>query len=126
MEPVRWIWQSTTWPHLTFDAGRLARPLALARQESGALYGTAAAIGLDEQAMLEREVWSKEAVATAAIEGEIIDLATVRSSVAHRLGLTLQAPAVPRAVEGLLDVMENAADVWELPLTRERIVAAMG
>jgi Fic family protein len=123
MDPIHWIWQAPTWPRLTFDAGRLARPLALARQESGALYGKAAAIGLDEQAILEREVWSKEAVATAAIEGESIDLATVRSSVARRLGLTLQSPAVPRAVEGLLDVMENAADVWELPLTRERLCA---
>jgi len=123
MDPVRWIWQAPSWPDLTFDANRLARPLALARQESGLLFGKAAAIGLDEQAVLEREVWSKEAVATAAIEGELIDLAAVRSSVARRLGLARQGPAVPRSVEGLLDVMENAADAWERPLTSERLCA---
>ncbi len=123
MDPVRWIWQAPGWPHLTFDAARLARPLALARQESGALFGKAAAIGLEERAALEREVWSQEAVATAAIEGEVIDLAAVRSSVARRLGLARQGPAVPRNVEGLLDVMENAADDWEQPLTRERLCA---
>ena len=123
MDPVRWIWQAPSWPDLTFDANRLARPLALARQESGLLFGKAAAIGLDEQAVLEREVWSKEAVATAAIEGELIDLAAVRSSVARRLGLARQSPAVPRSVEGLLDVMENAADAWERPLTSERLCA---
>ena len=102
MDPNRWIWQAPSWPRLTFDAARLARPLALARQESGALFGKAAAIGLEEQALLEREVWANEAVATAAIEGEVIDLAAVRSSVARRLGLARQAPAVPRNVEGLL------------------------
>jgi len=123
MDPVRWIWQASSWPHLTFDGARLARPLALARQESGALSGKAAAIGLEEQAVLEREVWSNEAVATAAIEGEVIDLVAVRSSVARRLGLAGQGPAVPRNVEGLLDVMENAADEWEQPLTRERLCA---
>lgn len=123
MDPIRWIWQASSWPRLTFDAGRLARPLALARHESGVLFGKAAAIGLDEQAALEREVWSKEAVATAAIEGEVIDLAAVRSSVARRMGLARQGPAAPRNVEGLLDVMENAADVWQQPLTRERLCA---
>ncbi|MBP7609703.1 MAG: Fic family protein [Steroidobacteraceae bacterium] len=123
MDPIRWIWQAPSWPRLTFDAARLARPLALARQESGALFGKAAVIGLEEQAGLEHEVWSHEAVATAAIEGEVIDLAAVRSSVARRLGLARQGPAVPRNVEGLLDVMENAADDWEQPLTRERLCA---
>jgi Fic family protein len=123
VDPIRWIWQAPSWPYLTFDAARLARPLALARQESGALFGKAAAIGLEEQAVLEREVWSHEAVATAAIEGEAIDLAIVRSSVARRLGLARQGSAVPRNVEGLLDVMENAADDWEQPLTRERLCA---
>ena len=123
MPQTRWIWQSPSWPNLTFDAARLAGPLALARQESGALFGKAAAVGLKEQTVLEREVWSREAVATAAIEGEAIDLAAVRSSVARRLGLARQASAVPRNVEGLLDVMENAADDWEQPLTRERLCA---
>ena len=123
MDPVRWIWQTPRWPQLTFDAARLARPLALARQESGALFGKAAVIGLEEQAVLEREVWSREAVATAAIEGEAIDLVAVRSSVARRLGLARQGHAVPHSVEGLLDVMENAADAWEQPLTRERLCA---
>jgi len=123
MPLTRWIWQSPSWPNLTFDATRLAGPLAVARQESGALLGKAAAVGLNEQTVLEREVWSREAVATAAIEGEAIDLPAVRSSVARRLGLARQGPAAPRSVEGLLDVMENAADLWEHPLTRERLCA---
>ncbi len=123
MDPVRWIWQAPAWPQLSFDAARLAQPLALARQEAGALFGKAAAVGIDDRAALEREVWSQEAVATAAIEGEVIDLAAVRSSVARRLGLAGTGPGVPRNVEGLLDVMENAADVWEQPLTRPRLCA---
>ncbi|MGL6221990.1 MAG: Fic family protein, partial [Steroidobacteraceae bacterium] len=123
MDPARWIWQSPAWPQLSFDAARLAQPLALARQEAGVLFGKAAAVGIDDRAALEREVCSKEAVATAAIEGEVIDLAVVRSSVARRLGLAGTGPGAPRNVEGLLDVMENAADAWQQPLTRPRLCA---
>lgn len=95
----------------------------MARHESGRLIGKAEAIGLDERTSVEHEVWSHEAVATAAIEGEALDLRAVRSSVARRLGLAHQGPAAPRNVEGLLDVMENAADAWQSPLTHERLCA---
>jgi Fic family protein len=123
MDPVRWVWQSPSWPRFTFDVTRLAQPLALARQEAGALFGAAAAVGLEECTELEREVWANEAVATAAIEGEVLDLAAVRSSVARRLGLDHRGPGVPRNVDGLLDVMENAADDWQRALSRERLCA---
>jgi Fic family protein len=123
MNSVHWIWQASSWPHLTFDASRLAQPLARARQEAGVLFGKAAAIGLDERHLLERDIWSNEAVATAAIEGETLDLAAVRSSVARRLGIARPGAVVPRNVEGLLDVMENAADHWHDPLTRSRLCA---
>ena len=35
---------------------------------------------------MARELWVQEALATAAIEGEKLDLEAERSSVAHRLG----------------------------------------
>jgi len=123
MNHDRWIWQAPDWPRLTFDSNDLAGLLAVARQESGRLLGKAEAIGLEERTSVEREVWSHEAVATAAIEGETLDLRAVRSSVARRLGLAHQGPAASRNVEGLLDVMENAADAWQSPLTHERLCA---
>jgi len=73
-------------------------------------------------AFVQREVWSSEAVATAAIEGETLNLASVRSSVARRLGIAADfMAAVPRNIEGLLDVMESAAADWDGDLTRERL-----
>lgn len=123
MTAVRWIWQSPSWPALTFDVARLAQPLARARQAVGVLIGKATTIGLDERHLLERDIWSREAVATAAIEGETLDLAAVRSSVARRLGMDRPGAAVPRDVEGLLDVMENATDLWRDPLTNSRLCA---
>ena len=122
MPDTAWIWTSPAWPDFGYDLARLTEPLRRARAESGRLFGKAEAIGAHELALLQRDVWSSEAVATAAIEGESIDLASVRSSVARRLGITPElVAAVPRNVEGLLDVMESAAADWDSDLTEERL-----
>lgn len=49
----------------------------------------------------------QEALATAAIEGEQLNLEPLRSSVAHRLRLA-DAPGADRSVEGLVQVMQDA------------------
>src|SRR5688572_10992003 len=122
MPQQNWIWTSPTWPRLTYDIERVAAPLRRGRGEWGRLAGKAEAIGAEELAQVQRDVWSGAAVATAAIEGETLDMATVRSSVARRLGLTPNSAApVPRNVEGLLDVMQNATSDWNSELTEERL-----
>ncbi|MGH8203754.1 MAG: Fic family protein [Steroidobacteraceae bacterium] len=122
MNSAHWIWTSPTWPALTFNEAALAPRLREARDASGRLFGKAEAVGASELLLVERDVWSGEAVATAAIEGETLPLESVRSSVARRLGIATDfAAAVPRNVEGLLDVMESAAAEWASDLTEERL-----
>jgi len=122
MSGTGWIWTSPTWPKLTYDPERLAGPLGRARTEFGRLFGKAEAIGAAELSLVQRDVWSGEAMATAAIEGETLELASVRSSVARRLGITLDfVTSAPRNVEGLLDVMESAVTDWNSELTEERL-----
>jgi Fic family protein len=122
MPDTSWIWNSPRWPALTYDVERLLESLTRARAESGRLFGMAEAIGAEELAAVERNVWSAEAVATAAIEGEALPIESVRSSVARRLGLAPDFLAkIPRIVEGLLDVMESAAADWDSELTEERL-----
>src|SRR5678809_707930 len=117
-----WIWNSPSWPTLSYKLELLEAPLHHAQTQANRLFGKAAAIGADDLANVQREVWSSEALATAAIEGEALDLASVRSSVARRLGITSTfTSSVPRNVEGLLDVMESAAADWDSELTEERL-----
>src|SRR6266702_6473672 len=64
------------------------------------------------------------ALAAAPIEGEKLDLAAVRSSVARRLGLPLAGPSPAlRHVDGLLDIMEDAVARYDEPLSKERLCA---
>ena len=61
---------------------------------------------------------SRESLGTAAIEGEALDPAQVRSSIARRLGLPLAdgQPPASAQVEGLLDVLLAATSSLEEPL----------
>jgi Fic family protein len=118
-----WLWQNSRWPNFTFDPSRLIEPSNRAHDTAGELRGKAEAIGAEDLKLVQADVWAQSAVATAAIEGETLDMAAVRSSVAGRLGI-LGTPqvSVPRHIEGLLEVMNDAATHWEQPLTDARLI----
>lgn len=104
---LRYIWQHPAWPKLTWDAAALAPALEQARLEQGRLLGLLGALGLEQANAVQRELWVQDALATAAIEGEKLNLESLRSSVAHRLALA-DAPGADRHAEGLVQVMQDA------------------
>jgi Fic family protein len=117
-----YIWQSPEWPNLHWQSERLLKPLGQARLAQGKLLSQAAALGFDLGRQAQAEILTEEAVQTAAIEGENLDRVSVRSSVAHRLGLpTAGLPPAPRHVEGLVEVLLDATLNYLLPLTEERL-----
>jgi len=118
--PPSFIWQHPAWPALAFDAVALAPELDQARLVQGKLLGLLDAIGLGQAQDVQRELWVQEALATAAIEGQQLNLASVRSSVAHRLGLA-DAPSHDRDVEGLVLVMQDAVDNCQTTLDLDRL-----
>lgn len=85
----------------------MAPALEQARLEQGRLLGLLGAIGLEQANAVQRELWVQEALATAAIEGEQLNIESLRSSVAHRLALA-DAPGADRHAEGLVQVMQDA------------------
>ena len=114
------IWQHPAWPKLAFDAPALAPDLDAARLAQGKLLGLLEAIGLGQVQEVRRELWVQEALATAAIEGQQLDLESVRSSVAHRLGLA-DAPSHDRDVDGLVLVMQDGVENCQTVLDLERL-----
>ncbi len=119
-----YIWTQPGWPEFRLDLAALSTPLAEARREQGIVLGKAQAIGIEAIQSAISDIWTDEALATASIEGEKLNLDAVRSSVARRLGLaTAPAGPVARNVEGLLDVMADATDRANQALTAERLCA---
>jgi len=116
-----YIWQLQDWPQFRYDAEAWARPLAAARLEQGKALGHLQQIGLAETVGVERQIWTEEAIATAAIEGEKLDLETVRSSVMRRLGEEGAGQRANRNVDGLLDAMQDALRSYKEDLDDDRL-----
>ena len=120
---LHYVWQQPGWPSFSVDDAALSGPLSLARQEQGKVLGLFRAVGLPGEAAVVRDIWIDEAVATAAIEGEKLDLEAVRSSVMRRLGIEdATAGRVSRNVDGLLDVMQDATAAYRKPLDDDRLL----
>ena len=116
----RWIWQQPNWPSFCWNAARLQPLLEQAHQQRQRLAERLA--GLDSHLASEAlaALLSRESLNTAAIEGEQLDPAEVRSSVARRLQLPLE-PAQARSsarVDGLVRLVWAATDQLEQPLTQ--------
>lgn len=122
--PQAWIWQQEDWPHFRWDAAAISPMLAQARLAQGKALGAARL--LDASLSLEAfaTILVEDGLTTSAIEGERLDAGAVRSSVARRLGLpTAGLPAVPRAVDGLIEVLLDATQHHDQPLTAKRLCA---
>ncbi len=115
-----YVWQQPGWPELTLDYQRAGPALSDARRMQGLIEGKAQAIGLERDGQIAREVMEAEVIATAAIEGEQLDPAAVRSSVMRRLGLASIGPQ-DRSVDGLVDVINDATSGFETPLDDDRL-----
>ena len=122
MDSPQLLWQRPGWPRLSYDTHRVGEALAFTQRAQGLIEGKLAALGFEQQQDLRAEAWAHEAMATAAIEGERLDLLAVRSSIARRLGTALPgSPASPRHVDGLLDVMADAVNKAAVPLSDARL-----
>ena len=122
MAQATFLWQLKQWPRFNVQEAALRSALSSARQEQGKVMGLARAIGMADFAHVAQDIWVDEALATAAIEGEKLDLAAVRSSVLRRLGLPGGGPLpASRSVDGLLDVMQDGMATAGTALDDDRL-----
>ncbi|MCU7836044.1 MAG: Fic family protein [gamma proteobacterium symbiont of Taylorina sp.] len=82
-----WIWQEDNWPHFNYDAKAILPILEQTVRAVSPLCALANTLSLDKQLQLESYVLLEEALASAKIEGEILDRESVRSGIANRLGI---------------------------------------
>lgn len=117
-----YIHERLDWPTLHWNQRQLAPKLAEVRHAQGRLLGRMEGLGflLREEAVLH--TLTQDALKTSEIEGEILNAAAVRSSLARRLGMDI-AGAVPsdRHVDGVVDMLLDATRNFEKPLTVERL-----
>ena len=119
---VPYIHDLPDWPRFHWDQSRLANTLAAVRHQQGRLLGRMESLGFPVQQEASVQALTEEMVKSSEIEGETLDAAQVRSSVARRLGLDAGGSDVTdRRVEGVVEMVLDATQRHEQPLTAERL-----
>ena len=119
---MTYIWQQAQWPTLRWHSEALLPLISRARLAQGKLLTKVASLGFKLSREAQVDILTEEALTTSAIEGERLSRESVRSSVARHLGLPAAglAPA-NRSVDGLVDVLLDATQRYETPLTAARL-----
>lgn len=119
---MTYIYEREAWPRFTWDEKSLAAILAALRLRQGRFLGRMESLGFNAQNQAELESLTREAVKTSEIEGEILPVDKVRSSIARRLGLDFGGLAPSdRRVEGVVEMTLDASRSFAEPLTREKL-----
>ncbi|PWE40369.1 DUF4172 domain-containing protein [Pseudomonas prosekii] len=118
-----WIWQQPDWPTFNWQADRLAPLLRECVQAQGQLIGMAGSVDASLNAQNELDALLQNIVTSSAIEGEQLNVGSVRSSLARRLGLQLtEGDHVSQRSEGLAQLLLDATQHFAQPLTVPRLL----
>ena len=117
-----WIWQQPDWPKFVWDANEISNSLAQARLAQGKLQGAAQILNADLSSEALASILIQDGITTSAIEGERLHVDAVRSSVANQLGLpNVGLPKPDRAIDGLVEVLLDATQKHNHPLSLQRL-----
>ena len=116
------IWQSSEWPDWRYDLAALVQSLADASRAQGLLMGRLADVGMALRDQASLSALTEDVIKTSEIEGVQLDVESVRSSIARRLGVDIGALApVDRHVEGVVEMVLDATANCNAGVTRDRL-----
>ncbi len=96
--------------------------ISSARLAQGKLLSKVSNLGFELNQEAQANILTEEALKTSAIEGEQLNKESVRSSVAQHLGLpSAGMPPSNRSIDGLVEVLLDATQQFEQPLTTTRL-----
>src|SRR5690606_18231692 len=110
------------WPDFNWDGDKIIRPLSEVRHQQGRLLGKLEGLGFRLREEANLETLTQDVVKSSEIEGENLPADEVRSSIARHLEIAI-AGEVPasRNVDGIVEMMLDANQKYDLPLTDERL-----
>ncbi len=119
---MTWNWQSSDWPDFKWDRSRISAAEEQFVLGAGIAIGTVKHLGEDDHSQFLVELMSGEAVTTSAIEGEILNRASVQSSILRQLGLASpDKRRVLPAEQGIAEMMVDLYRSLSQPLSYEML-----
>ena len=119
---MRYIYQLKNWPKFVWDDRQIASLLGGVRNRQGRLIGRMESLGFSLRSEATLRTLTIDVLKSSEIEGEILDPAQVRSSIARRLGMDIAGLiSSDRNVDGVVEMMLDATQQFDKPLTSDRL-----
>ncbi|HEY8696895.1 MAG TPA: Fic family protein [Rhizomicrobium sp.] len=118
---MTWNWQRPEWPEFSWNPVLLRRAEEQFLVGGGMFAGIFAHLASDDKDQLVIEALSTEALTTSEIEGEMLDRASVQSSIRRQLGLTADPRRVKPAEQGVAEMTVNLYRSFDEPLTDDML-----
>ncbi|MBP9195780.1 MAG: Fic family protein [Saprospiraceae bacterium] len=119
---MTYLYQREEWPNFRWRDDKIINLLAEVRNLQGRILGRMEALGFELRQEATLETITHDVLKTSEIEGEFLNQAQVRSSIARKIGIEL-AGAVPsdRHVDGIVEMMLDATQHCYDPISKERL-----
>ena len=118
----RYIYQHENWTNFTWSAQKINELFGEVKYLQGKLNGIMSTIGFSQKEETLLNTFTFDILKSSEIEGEILNYDQVRSSIARRLGInTVGLVPAARNIEGIVEMMLDATQRYEQPLTEERL-----
>jgi Fic family protein len=114
---MRWNWQQPDWPEFAYDPAKLRSCEDRFLHGAGAAAGAMAHLGQEDREGLTITLIAQEAVDSSAIEGELLDRASVQSAVARHLGIQADQRSASAAEDGAAELMVDVYRTYREPLS---------
>src|ERR1017187_4533315 len=118
---MKWNWQLPDWPNFQRDISRISPAEEQFLIGAGVVIGAVKYLDEQEHDQLLVEVMSGEALTTSAIEGEILNRASVQSSIQRQLGLVSDQRRVEPAEQGISEMMVDLYRSFAAPISHEML-----
>ncbi|WP_339737796.1 Fic family protein [uncultured Sunxiuqinia sp.] len=118
-----YIHENENWTDFTWYNKKVMIKLGEARNQQGRLFGKMESLGSDLQNEAVLDILTLDVIKSSEIEGEFLEMEQVRSSIARRPGIDIAgAVESERHVDGIVEMMLDATQRYDIPLTRDRLL----
>lgn len=116
------IYQRKDWPNLKWNSEKLLPLLGEVRSIQGKIVGSMESLGFELREEANLKTLTLDVTKSTEIEGEILNIDQVKSSLAKRLGMEIPNMVFSgRDVDGVVDMMFDATQNFDKPLLKERL-----
>jgi Fic family protein len=118
---MKWNWQQSDWPNFSWNNARLQKAEQQFLVGSGMFAGSLKHLDTGNREMLLIEAISTEALTTSEIEGELLDRASVQSSIRRQFGLQTDSKKISPVEQGIAEMMVDLYRSFAQPLSTEML-----